>query len=93
MNETNYTAQYEYLSRGAIRGGMSWSTKQCQQVLKDMGFMSTAAYEGSPPNSIIQKVQFKGTREQILTQRRSIRDQFMTLSGGRMAMKFKLLRP
>jgi len=90
--DTIYTAEYTFWSRGSIRGGMSWSTKRCKQVLLNMGFDTEAAYEGQPSNALIQRVQFSGTRDQVIEQRHLIADRLRTLSGGRMAMRFKLHR-
>ncbi len=87
-----YTATIEYWSRGQIRGGMSWSTKRCQAVLKDLGYTSVAAYEGRPANSLIQKVVFEGTRAQVLRHRRVITDRLRIMSGNRMSLVFKAVQ-
>lgn len=87
-----YTATIEYWSRGAIRGGMSWSTKRCQAVLEELGYTSVAAYQGRPANSLIQKVVFEGTREQVLHHRRVITDRLRIMSGNRMPLVFRVIQ-
>lgn len=88
----SYTATIEYWSRGQIRGGYQWSTKRCQAVLKELGYTSVAAYQGQPANSLIQKVVFEGTREQVLHHRRVITDRLRIMSGNRMALVFKVVQ-
>ena len=83
-----YKANIEYWSRG----GMSWSTKRCQEVLKELGYDSIPAYPGRPANSLIQKVMFEGTREQVLHHRKKITDRLRIESGGRMALVFSYIK-
>lgn len=57
-----------------------------------MGYHSKAAYPGYLANSLIQKVVFRGTREEVLHHRKRITDRLRILSSGKMSVVFSVLK-
>ena len=85
MNQTYYTASIQYWSRGQLRGGISWSTKKCHEALTNLGYSPHPLNEHG---TLIQVVEFQGTREEVLHHRRTITKRLKTLSSNKMAMRF-----
>ncbi len=86
-----YVAVIEYWSRGQRRNGDQWSTRRCQEVLREMGFDSQPCYDGRPKNALIQKVVLQGTREEVLRDRKLITNRLRMLAGGKIPLVFKLV--
>ena len=83
----HYTAHIEIFSRGAIRGGVTWSTKQVKEAMLKLGYKCFIT--GS--HQLIQTVEITGTRDDIIRQRTEISDRLRSMSTGRMATRFDLI--
>ena len=90
-----YQASISFGSRGNPRNGMSWSTKSTKEALRKMGYETIPwglnNYPDLKDNAPIQEIKLSGTREEILAAREEITTRLRIMSGGKMAVKFKLL--
>jgi len=82
-----HTAYIEFISRGQVRGGYQWSTIRTTTKLHSMGYVCTQPYRGT----LVQRVTFEGTREEILHHRLVITNQLKVMSGGKVPTRFHLI--
>ncbi len=88
--EPIYQATLSFISRGQLRGGISWSTKRVKAALSKMGFTCEPYYLPNKPNALVQKVELVGTREEVIRDRQLITTRLRNMSSGKMEMAFKL---